>query len=447
VRSHVLGSLLGASLLAAFVAALCSRALGPSSTSLAAAAFCGSALGIAAGWLALRRAAATVDEVRRGLVRLREHDRTAQIDASGPRATAALARGFNDLAAALRAENDDLEQRERLIRTVADAVSAAIVLLDGPGRIVYANGTARDLFFEGQDLQGHNFLTLLAQAPAPFREALLGSEDSLFSVEAPDGPEVYHLAKRHFELNGEEHLLVTVKHVTREIRRQEVDVWKKLIRVISHELNNSIAPIASLVASARLLARGPDCASKLERVFDTIEDRSRHLSAFLEGYAKLARLPNPRRQRIRLGEMLEKLRALWPDATVSGPADAFGFFDPVQVEQALINLVKNAEEAGGPRAEIRIDVAPLEGEGIGLTVSDRGAGMTDEVMRSALLPFYSTKERGTGVGLPLCREIVEAHGGKLRIETREGGGTRVACSIPGMLAPMAPTARLTLSRV
>lgn len=101
------------------------------------------------------------------------------------------------------------------------------------------------------------------------------------------------------------------------------------------------------------------------------------------------------------------------------------------MQQALINLLKNAHESGGPPAEVRLAVEPTGEGGVRFRVLDRGTGLSDEGMKKALLPFYTSKPGGSGLGLPLCREIVEAHGGRLRIERRAGGGTAVVCWIPG----------------
>ena len=166
------------------------------------------------------------------------------------------------------------------------------------------------LFFEGQEgrtLEHVNFLSMLGEAPAPLREAVLDVQDRLFTVDAGGTPETYHLAKRHFELHGKTHTLLMVKHLTRELRRQELDIWKKLIRVVGHELNNSLAPISSLVHSARLMLSS-DETGKFERVFSTIEERARHLQDFVESYARFARLPNPRRERVDFGEFLASHR-------------------------------------------------------------------------------------------------------------------------------------------
>ena len=145
------------------------------------------------------------------------------------------------------------------------------------------------------------FETLVDETPASLQEAVRGGVDTLFSLEGTDGEqEVLHLSQRRFVLNGRDHRLYLFKRLTRELTRQEVATWKKVIRVISHELNNSLAPISSLAHSGRRIAQDPDPA-RLDGIFATIEERAAHLKAFLEGYAQFAKLPAPRLQARALG--------------------------------------------------------------------------------------------------------------------------------------------------
>jgi nitrogen fixation/metabolism regulation signal transduction histidine kinase len=340
----------------------------------------------------------------------------------------------------------DADERVRVLRTVFDAAPAASVLLSESGKVVLTNRAACDYFAKGAALEGENFLKLLANAPAPFRDAMVADDDALFTLgdEGADA-ETFRLTKRQLKLAGQTHTLLTLEQMTREIRRQEVDAWKRLLRTISHELNNSLAPISSLVHSARIIAGKPDQTAKLTRVFDTIEDRTKHLTEFLEGYVRFARLPKPRRERVAWGEFLARVRELCPFVTIEGAPDAPGWFDAGQIEQVLLNLLKNAKEAGSPEDAIVLGVVPGEAGAVDLVVRDRGPGMSPDVLAGALLPFYSTKATGTGLGLALCREIVEAHGGKIRLQNREGGGLEVVCSLGGR-EPAPITTRLTLTR-
>lgn len=338
-------------------------------------------------------------------------------------------------------------EREKLFASVAHDSPMGIVMLADAGRVVYSNKAARDLFSLGQPLEGEDFLALLSRAPEPMRDAFLETGDAVFTVDEGEERETFHLVKKPLSSDEAGGLLLLVRRMTRELRRQEVEAWKKLLRVLSHELNNSLAPISSLVHSARKLANGERASpERLGAVFDTIEERTLHLSEFLGGYARLARLPAPRPTDVSLPELLERIQAMVPVVTIVGAPPATAWLDPTQIEQVLINLLKNADEAGGPKDAITLEVSGGDDGDLSLSVGDRGSGMPPEVLESAMLPFFTTKERGTGLGLAVSREIVEAHGGKLRIENRPGGGVLVRVWLPGQGGRLSRPARLTLTR-
>jgi nitrogen fixation/metabolism regulation signal transduction histidine kinase len=372
----------------------------------------------------------------------------------------ALARALGETQ---RRDGSRAQRRNEAVQTLLDVAPMAAVVFDEPGRIIYTNRAARELFFEGKSLEGESFLALLKNAPEPLRRAIVGDRDELFTVDEDGEAETYRLVKRVIHLDdwragGDHdpnasgpgpHTLLLVEHLTQELRRQEVETLKKMIRVISHELNNSLAPISSLVHSARVLAKGSEIEGKLERVFVTVAERADHLTTFLQGYAKFARMPAPRKTEVAWAPFLDELRAIAPEAKIGAPPDKPGWFDATQMEQVLVNLLKNAQEAGSAANEIEVAIEPASessGDGVSIFVRDRGKGMSPDVMRQALLPFFSTKETGTGLGLALCREIVEAHGGRLRIRNREGGGAEVTLRVPGEAPSSGSRARLTLTR-
>jgi nitrogen fixation/metabolism regulation signal transduction histidine kinase len=260
---------------------------------------------------------------------------------------------------------------------------------------------------------------LLEPLPPALRDALGGAGDRLVTVPLEGDVQVLHVSHRGFLLNGQPHRLRLVKQLTREMNAQEVAVWKKVIRVIAHEINNSVAPIASLAQSGHRLAEQPDPA-QLRRVFAAIEERMSHLSQFVDGYSRFAKLPRPRPASVEWGRFLASLQAVSDFVIDAAPAAGAGWFDDSQVEQVMINLLKNAAEAGSPPGETRVRVTPSRG-GWSVEVLDRGSGMSPEVLTNALLPFYSTKAAGSGLGLTLCREIVEAHGGTLEAGNRSDG--------------------------
>ncbi|HEV2845327.1 MAG TPA: ATP-binding protein, partial [Thermoanaerobaculia bacterium] len=361
----------------------------------------------------LTPAARVLQAVRDGVRGFRDHDFSLHLAVDRKDELGVLVDLYNSVGDVLREERQGLIQREMLLETVFEATPMAIVLTNARDRIVFANRSARELFFTRRRLEGQFFGQILAQCPEGLREALAGGQDSLFSLEQEGGEEeVFHVARRAFELNGQRHDLTLVKRLTPELRRQEVDVWKRAIRTLSHELNNSLAPIASLARSVRLIVRQPEHADRLDSALDVIEERATHLKEFLEGYARFARLPQPNKRTVEWGGFLAELRQVTPFELVGEPPGAPGRFDPGQMQQALINLLKNAHESGSPLGEVKLAVEPTGEGGVRFRVLDRGTGLSDEGMRKALLPFYTSKPGGSGLGLPLCREIVEAHGGR-----------------------------------
>ncbi len=329
---------------------------------------------------------------------------------------------------ALREQRLSLVQRELLLDTMVENTPVSMLLLDPARRIVHANLAARRLLGEGRKLEGRAFDALLAHADDALREAFARGGDGMFTAGEGEQEDIYHLSRRGFRLNGRPHELVMLRQLTAELRRQEVQTWKKVIRVISHELNNSLAPIASLAHSgAELLRRGQH--ERLPAALSTIEDRARHLEGFLRDYARFAKLPAPRTEPVEWSRFVAQLRDQVAFEADVEPRDGVARFDAAQLEQALINLLRNAHESGSPARDVALRVRRIGGAWR-IEVLDRGSGMNAAVLANALLPFYSTKRNGTGLGLALAREIAEAHGGRIALLNRDDGGLCVSLVLP-----------------
>jgi two-component system nitrogen regulation sensor histidine kinase NtrY len=385
-------------------------------------------LAIVAARYYMKPVAKTLRAVGDGIASLTDRDFSVSIGTTDQPELTSLVEGYNRLGNVLREERQSLYQRELLLDTVIQATPLSMVLTNANGRVVYSNVAARQTFLGGRKLEGLAFAELIAASPEPLRLAVASEADSLFTIEGPDESEIYHLSQRRFLLNSQLHRLYLLKQMTRELARQEVETWKKVIRVIAHELNNSLAPISSLAHSGRQTLERPD-TSQLERIFRTIEERARHLHTFIDGYARFAKLPRPQPEPIAWRAFLRSLQETAPFTLAGEPPARPGVFDPAQIEQVIINLVKNAKEAGAPPDSIELNVQE-HAAGWRLQVLDRGAGMSEEVLRNALLPFYSTKPAGAGLGLTLCREVIEAHGGRISLANRPGGGLAATLWIP-----------------
>jgi len=368
---------------------------------------------------------------------------------------AELAEVHNALGNTLREQRLNLVQRELLLDTMVQNTPVAMLLVADNKTIVFANIAARQLLHHGRQLEGFSLQDILQGLSPAVKEAIEKGGDGLFTVAAgsqrqaavadigvataqsqpeedDDGDEVYHLARRSFSLNGKLHTLFLLRHLTTELRRQEVQTWKKVIRVISHELNNSLAPLTSLAHSGQELLRRGD-ATRLPQILETIADRSRHLESFIHGYARFAKLPAPLYTTVSWHDLLTALQAQIPFQLAVAEHDTVlqkeARMDRAQMEQALLNLLKNAHESGASEDGVSLQVRAIH-DGWRLDVTDNGSGMSDTVMANALVPFYSTKRHGTGLGLALTREIIEAHGGRILLSNRQEGGLQVTLILP-----------------
>lgn len=231
--------------------------------------------------------------------------------------------------------------------------------------------------------------------------------------------------------------MLVVADLSRALREEERQAWQRLLRVLGHELNNSLAPIRSVAASLETLSRRtpkpPDWEDDVRDGLALISARAEALSRFMQAYAQLARLPPPQRQPLSVSECVRRVAALetrTPVRIEEGP-ELTVLADRDQLEQLLINLVRNAadatleENAGGdgPAPEVLLTWERLGAE-VELRVEDQGPGIANPA--NLFVPFFTTKPKGSGIGLALSRQIAEAHEGRLTLEDRPGGKGCVA---------------------
>ena len=242
-------------------------------------------------------------------------------------------------------------------------------------------------------------------------------------IRVPDGP--WEVRRSTFREKGAPHHLLVMADLSRALREEERQVWQRLIRVLGHELNNSLAPVKSIVQSLVTLLSRPELPSDWRedalRGLTVIGGRTESLTRFMEAYARLARLPAPRLERVDVATWVRRVAALetrLPVTLVPGPELAIRA-DGAQLEQLLINLVRNAVDAScvtGGRVEVGWR---RYGPWLEVVVHDDGPGLPNTA--NLFVPFFTTKPSGTGIGLVLSRQIAEAHGGHLTLENRGGG--------------------------
>ena len=347
-------------------------------------------------------------------------------------------KSYNELNRQLRVERMDLMQRELMLHSVIQSANVALVLTNSKEVVNYSNVTARKLFADGDKLEGQH-LSTLCQNVSPTLAAMTRSQsDGLFDIVIDGHKEIFHLSRRRFVLNNIPNYLYLYKQLTKEFTRQEVDTWKKVIRVISHELNNSLAPIKSLCHTGSGFAEKTDQAERLKDIFSTISNRAEHLHQFIDQYAGFSRLPKPNIVPVKWHDFVANLQNFCEFRLDGELPEMLATFDPIQVEQVVINLVKNANESGSAPEAVRLHIEQSAADSW-IRIEDSGTGLDDEQMEKALLPFYSTKRQGTGLGLPLCREIIEGHDGRLRLINKESGGLIAVVKLPVQRAITANT--------
>ena len=243
-----------------------------------------------------------------------------------------------------------------------------------------------------------------------------------------------------FAAQNKERLLVSLKNIHSVLERNEMEAWQKLIRVLTHEIMNSITPIISL--SETLSERGiPERLSEKEygvmlQAMQTIHRRSKGLLGFVENYRRLTRIPTPACTSVAVDELFSDLRKLFPDSFIHFAATHRGatlYIDRAQIEQVLINLIKNAKESCGQNTapQIEVELEQVPGKVCSLTVRDNGEGILPEVIDKVFVPFFTTKPSGSGIGLSLCKQIMNLHGGTITVSSEIGKGSCFTLMFPG----------------
>lgn len=347
-----------------------------------------------------------------------------------------LAEALNQMSAELAQQRATLYQRELLLDTVLQTNPSALILTDEQGRVLFSNPAARHLLSGGRRFDGSFFTAVLADWPE-LQQACQSGFQGL--IHAGDAQNVWHLSVSPFRLNQREHWLYQLKPMTREFKLEEIKAWKKLIRVIGHELNNSLAPMSSLAFSGARLLQKPALSAadqtQLEQMFGVIGERAAQLNQFLQAYLNFAKLPPPQPAPVQFSSLINSLQNQYEFELVGDLPKQTWLLDQAQLMQLLLNVLKNAEEAGASSSGTTLCFRESP-EQLVLEVQDDAGGLSAEVLQHALVPFYTTKPQGSGIGLTLCRDIMASHGGNLEL-FNQSPGLLVRLTFPRSLADTA----------
>ncbi len=371
------------------------------------------------------------------LAALRDGDFSIRLHAAGTRdPLGALASEINALGDSLREQRLGALEASALLRTAIEEMDAAIFTFDERRRLRLANRAAERLLARPvEQILGRTALELGLES------ALEGESARIASMTFPGALGRFGFRRSGFRQGGRPHQLLVVTDLSRALRDEERQAWQRLLRVLGHELNNSLAPIKSVASSLESLCRReprpPDWQDDVRDGLALISSRADALSRFMAAYSQLARLPAPSRAPMEVADWVRRVAGFETRVPIrihSGP-DITLHADRDQLEQLLINLVRNAADAvletrlppaASPPGRdpdpapslppINVGWRQLGGE-VEIRIEDTGPGIANPA--NLFVPFFTTKPKGSGIGLSLCRQIAEAHDGRLSLENRD----------------------------
>ena len=343
---------------------------------------------------------------------------------------------INNLSQRLNDQRIKSVESQLLLQTVINHIDVAIVALDDENTIQLINPAAQKLL----QLSSATSKDIAKDVPTDvllqLKSAVIG-QSKVMPLNFGDQQGKFTVHVEEFRESGKQHKLLFITDVSTMLRSEERNAWQSLVRVISHEINNSLAPISSISqTSKRLLSRQDDLEkhrTNLVEGLTIISQRTQSLREFVNSYKQIANLPKPKKRLTSLIQLFEKIIPLFKqnNITLLSKEDISLSIDPIQIEQVLINLIKNAIESQTINSDVEaITVSwKINKYKLKISICDQGTGINNP--DNLFVPFYTTKKQGSGIGLILCRQISEAHDGQLTLKNRtDRSGCEAILTLP-----------------
>lgn len=322
-----------------------------------------------------------------------------------------------------------LEAQQNFYEILLGRIDFAILVIDKTGKIEWINKAALDIFGKPQPRIVSELARVAPDLPDDL-DQLIPRETRIIRFRQERQQVQMAATTLLFTLEGKALKLISLKNVESVIEESESIAWKKMIRILTHEIMNSLSPIISL--SETFSQPDPETMEFMPKAMQTIRRRSKGLIDFVNNYQKLTRIPVPQKSSFLVGELLEDIRNLLKaDNRLFSYSlennDMSILADRAQIEQVMINLIKNACESSGSEmpAEVRVEVSKDNYQRTKIHITDNGQGILPEILDKIFVPFFTTKTSGSGIGLSICRQIINLHGGSISIESEPEKGTEV----------------------
>lgn len=326
----------------------------------------------------------------------------------------------NALGETLREQRLGALEATALLRTVMAKIDVAVFTFDMDGRLRLVNDAGERLMEQpAERLLGRSAMEL------GLDECLRGEPTRTLQITSDEGVGRWGVSRSSFRERGLPHQLLVLSNLSRALREEERQAWRRLVRVLGHELNNSLAPIKSIAGSLESLwrrdPRPVDLEEDMQRGLAVIAARAESLSRFMEAYSRLAKLPHPRMEELDVSSWVRRVAGLETrvEVTIEPGPDVVIHADGDQLDQLLINLLRNAVDASLETGGGVTLGWSRNGTHLDVWIEDEGPGLSNTA--NLFVPFFTTKPAGTGIGLVLSRQIAEAHGGSLTLDNRNGG--------------------------